>query len=171
MQTEDTIPQIKQRKSRKHEETPEIQKVAKLPVAANAFGRKYTIKKFSLGQIAQSLIYVGPLQFPVQQIADHDGELSKGQIVNIVLGALSQSGYAMIGLICVATSEPSEWIEEQDDAIGGLEVLTAVVEKNADFFSPENIKRAKGLFARLQAAIPALSGITSTPSSNTDTAL
>ena len=150
-------------------ETPEIHKVVNLPIVVSAFGRKYTIKKFSLGQIAQSLIYVGPLQYAIQQVTDHQGELSRGQVFTIVLGALSQSGYSMIGLISVATSEPSEWIEEQDDAIGGMDILTATIEKNADFFSKENIERLKAMGGRLQAAIPALSGITSIPSSNTDT--
>lgn len=147
----------------------EIQKVANLPVVVSAFGRKYTIKKFTLGQIAQAVVYVGPLQYAVQQIADHKGTLSRGQIASIVLASLSQSGYSIIGLISVATSEPSEWIEEQDDPIGAMEILTATVEKNADFFSQQNIARVKALLGRLQQAIPALSGITSTPSSSTDT--
>lgn len=141
----------------------EIQKVANLPVVVNAFGRKYTIKKFTLGQIAQAVIYVGPLQYAVQQIADHKGALSRGQIASIVLASLSQSGYSIIGLISVATSEPSEWIEEQDDPIGAMRILTATVEKNADFFSQENIEEIKAMGASWLQAIPALSGIISTP--------
>lgn len=171
METETQVQSApKQRKRRATKPaTPEIHKIANLPTVVSAFGRKYTIKKFSLGQIAQSLIYVGPLQYAIQQITDFKGELTRGQIVTIMLGALSQSGYSMIGLISVATSEPSEWIEEQDDAIGGMDILTATIENNADFFSKENIERLKGMGERLQAAIPALSGIMSIPSSSTDT--
>lgn len=172
--TTETKPAEKIHKTRKHKAQPtdgttELQKVANLPTVVNAFKRKYTIKKFTLGQIAQAVVYVGPLQYAVQQIADHKGALSRGQIASIVLAALSQSGYSMIGLISVATTEPAEWIEEQDDPIGAMEILTATVEKNADFFSQENIARVKTMFARLQQAIPALSGITSIPSSSTAT--
>ena len=176
MQTEETIPHVSQkpRKSKVHQATPELHKMANLPVVVQAFGREDAVKKFSLGQIAQSLAYVGTMQHVIKAIAEHieeKGGMSGADVANIALPALSQSTYAMIGLLCVATSEPPEWIEDQDDIFGGMEILTAVVEKNADFFSPENIKRAKGLFARLQAAIPALSGIKSTPSSITDTDL
>lgn len=141
----------------------EFQKVANLPDTVNAFGRKYKIQQFNIGQIAQALTYSGPLQYAVQQLADRGTGLSRGEIAGVVLAALSISGESMIGLVSVATSEPIEWIQEQKDALGAAEILTAVVERNADFFSPENIDRVKSLAERWQRAIPALSGLTSTP--------
>lgn len=142
----------------------EMQKIANLPVKASAFGKKYEIKRFNLIQIAQALTHITPLQYAIQEMANREGELSRGEIVSILLASLSISGESIISLVSIATTEPPEWIGEQDDPIGAMEVLTCVVEKNSDFFSQENMERAKGLLARLQQAIPALSGITSTPS-------
>lgn len=168
----DIIGKPRKRKAQEESAT-ELQKVANVPSVVDAFGKKYTIKKFTLGQIAQALGYVGPLQYLIKTIVAHveeHGRISNAQAIDLILPVLAQSTYSMIGLISVATGEPSEWIEEQDDTIGGIDILTTSVEKNADFFSPKNIERLKGMGGRLQAAIPALSGITSTPSSSTDTA-
>lgn len=148
----------------------ELQNVANLPVRVKAFGREYEIKKFSIQQLAQAMTYLGPLQYVVQELATPTLQpRSAGQIASVVVGALSISGESVIGLISVATSEPAEWIGAQDDELAALELLTATVEKNTHFFSPENIERYKVLFSRLQNAIPGLSGLTSTPSSNTAT--
>lgn len=142
----------------------EFQNIANLPIPVKAFGREYQIKKFTIFQLAQAMTYLGPLQYVVQEVADKYKELTTGQMVSVVVGALSISGESLIGLISIATSEPIEWIGAQDDELGALEVITAVVEKNTHFFSPENIERYKVLFGRLQQAIPVLSGLTSTPS-------
>lgn len=176
METETKTPVQNIRKPRKHkaDDGAELQKVSNVPAVVDAFGRQYTIKKFTLGQIAQALGYVGPLQYLIKSVVEHieqHGALSNAQAVTLILPVLAQSTYAMIGLISVATGEPSEWIEEQDDPIGGMDILTTSLEKNADFFSQKNMERLKAMGGRLQAAIPALSGITSTPSSSTDTAL
>jgi hypothetical protein len=141
----------------------EMQKLANLPAKANAFGRQYEIKRFSLYQIAQALTHITPLQYAVQELTNKGGQLTKGEIAAVLLASLSISGESIINLVSIATTEPVEWVGEQDDPIGAMEVLTAVVEKNSDFFSQENMDRVKGLLARLQQAIPALSGITSTP--------
>ena len=173
METETKTHKARPRKAKAaRDEQSEMQKMVNLPSVVHAFGRKYTVKKFTLGQIAQSLGYVGSLQHLITSIVSHieeHGGLSNAQAVNLILPVLAQSTYSMIGLLSVATGEPVEWIEEQDDPIGGIDILTTAVEKNASFFSPENIARLKAMGGRLQNAIPALSGITSTPSSNTDT--
>lgn len=140
----------------------EMGKLANLPVKASAFGREYEIKRFSLFQIAQSLTHIAPLQYAVQEITNKGGQLNRGEIAGILLASLSISGESIINIVSIATLEPIEWVGEQDDPIGAMEVLTCVVEKNSDFFSPESLARVKGLFERLQQAIPALSGITST---------
>ena len=168
MQTETEI-KPKPRASRKRQPKPqpaqetEIEKLVNLPVVVPAFGREYEIGRFSIFQLAQAMTYLGPLQYVVQEIADRRESLSQGQIASVIFGALSISGESMIGLVSVATSEPSEWIGEQKDEIGALRILTATLEKNAHFFSPENIEEYKALLGRLQQAIPALSGLTSTP--------
>jgi hypothetical protein len=108
------------------------------------------------------MTYLGPLQYLVQELTDKNQTPSPGQLAGLVIGALSISGESVIGLISIATSEPIEWIGAQDDELGALELLTATVEKNTHFFSRENIEKYKALAARLQRAIPALSGLTST---------
>lgn len=153
----------RKRVARNDQEASEMQKIANLPVKVKAFGQEYEVAKFSLVQIARALTHIGPLQYAVQQLADRGTQLSRGEIAGVILASLSISGESIIGLVSIATSEPVEWIEQQNDPIGAMEILTAVVEKNADFFSHENIERVKGLFGRLQQAIPALSGLTSTP--------
>jgi len=151
------------------DQASELQNLANIPVTVPAFGREYQISRFSIHQLAQAMTYLGPLQYVVQQFADRREGISQGEIVSIVLGALSISGESVIGLISVATTEPIEWIGAQKDELAALELLTATIEKNTHFFSQENIERYKALLGRLQAAIPALSGLTSTPSSSTDT--
>ena len=143
-------------KTKEHTQTV-LEEMVNAPIPVKAFGKTYEIKKFGLGQTARALEHIGPIKYVL-------GELIRPQadVVNILLTALQISGESMLGLISVATSEPVEWLEEQD-TMEGLEILTAVVEKNADFFSPQNIKRGKEIFARLQSKIPALGGATSTP--------
>jgi hypothetical protein len=143
-------------------EASEIQNVVNLPIPVKAFGQEWEIKKFSIGQIAQAMTYLGPLQYVVQELADKPQPLSSGQIASVVLAALSISGESIIGLLSVAISQPAEWIQAQDDELGALRLLTATVEKNTHFFSQENIAEYKELVGRLQQAIPALSGLTST---------
>jgi hypothetical protein len=147
------------------QEQSTLQELVNVPVTVKAFGKKYEIQKFNLGQTTRALEYIGTFRYAISALTRPDAD-----VVSILLGAIAVSGDTALGLISVATSEPVEWLETQD-TMEGLEVLTAVIEKNADFFSQENIQRVKGMFGRLQSKIPALGGDTSTPSSDTDTAL
>ncbi len=146
-------------------EASEIEKLANVPLPVKAFGREYGVKRLTLGQIAQSLAYVGTLQTVIKQVADEydkRGSLSNAQIGAIAVGSLANSTYSMIGLLSVVTTEPIEWLEEQDDIIGATDLLTAAIEKNAPLFSKNNLAHLKANMGRIQEAIPALSGLTST---------
>jgi hypothetical protein len=87
-------------------------------------------------------------------------------MMELAIRAISLSGDSVIGIIGVISKEPSEWVEEQDP-MDGLELLVCGVERNLDFFSEKNVKRATALFARLGAALP---GRGTTPSENSSSA-
>lgn len=135
-----------------------LQELVNAPAHVKAFGKSYEIRQFNLGQTAMALEYIGPLRYVFAELVKPGAD-----VVSIIFTALQFSGESALGLISVATEEPADWLKSQD-TMDGLEVLTAVIEKNADFFSPENITRVKGMFGRLQSKIPALGGATSTPS-------
>jgi|SRR5688572_7405755 len=145
-------------KTKETAEQSVLQELVNEPISVRAFGKTYEIKKFGLGQTARALEHLGILRYVFSELTKEGAD-----VTGILLAAIQNSGDTVIGLISVATSEPIEWLEDQD-TMEGLEILAAVIEKNADFFSPENIKRTKEMYGRLQSKIPALGGATSTPS-------
>jgi hypothetical protein len=148
-------------------EVGELQEMVNAPREVKAFGRTYQIKKFTLGPATQALQYIGPLGWVFERLMslpkDGKGNIAadSASMVRIAVEAVSVSGDSVMGLISVATQEPSEWLEGQD-LMEGLEIFAAVLEKNADFFSQENVEKFKALFGRLQHTILALGGATST---------
>lgn len=144
-----------------------LQDLVNAPTSVKAFGQTYQIKRFGLGQAARALQYIGPFGYLLKNIQalpkDENGKViaSAEEMMDLAVTAIAISGDSVIGLISVAISEPVEWLEDKDP-MDGLEVLAAALEKNMDFFSQANIERARRLFGRLTAAIPALGGDTST---------
>lgn len=148
--------------------------IVNFPVPVSAFGKTYQIRRFTLGPAFRALEYVGPFGFLIKNIMalpkDAEGKItaSKDEMIELAVTAISISGPSAIGLISVATNEPVEWLEDKD-TFEGVEVLAAVLEKNLDFFSPENIERVTKMFGGLQRAVHAFGGNTSTILSETDT--
>lgn len=145
------------------EQSTTEEEVLNTPVIVEAFGRKYEIQRFSVGQMLRALPYISPIGYLLISSQQADN-------ATIVARLLVAGGEPAAGLVSVAISEPVEWIEEQNDPIGALELLTATVEKNARyFFEPKNVERIKAAFGRLQSLSRKHGGVISTPSSDTDT--
>lgn len=144
-----------------------LQELVNSASTVHAFGRSYEIKKFGLGQACRAVQYIGPLGYLFQRLMafprDKKGNIKAGSpdMAQLAIEAISISGESILGLISVATCEPIEWLDDKD-LMEGLDVLVAVIEKNADFFSPESIKRLTDVFGRLQHKIPLPGGDTST---------
>jgi len=129
------------------------------PVLVEAFGRKYQIRRFNVGQLLRAAPYLSPLSYVL--ISAVENKVDTGTLVARILAT---AGEPVVGLVSVAISEPAEWIEEQDDSIGALELLTATVEKNARyFFDSANAERIKAAFARLQSITQTHGGAISIP--------
>ena len=122
-----------------------VEEVINDPVRVKAFGKEYEVRRFNVGQLIRAMPYIAPISYI----------LVNGQGVDnatMVARMLTAAGEPALGLLSVAISEPIEWIEEQDDPIGALELLTAVIEKSARyFFEPANVERVKAAFGRLQS--------------------
>lgn len=138
-------------------ESTTVEQVVNYPATVKAFGREYKIARYSVGQLLRALPYISPLSYVLMTGQQLDA-------ATVVSRILSTVGEPALGLVSVAISEPTEWIEEQDDPIGALELLTAVVEKNVSyFFEPENVERIKAAFSRLQSLSQKHGGAISTP--------
>lgn len=148
--------------------------IANIPVPVPAFGKTYQIKRFTLGPAFRALEYVGPFGYLLRTILalprgeDGNFKIDGDRMIDLAVTAISISGPSALGLISVATNEPPEWLEDKDP-LEGLDILAAVLEKNLDFFSPENIEKVTKVLGRLQRAALAYGGSTSTTSSPTDT--
>ncbi len=138
----------------------QTEEVVNIPQIVNAFGRSYEIKRFSLYQFACSLNYITPLSALLQGfMRSQTTPEDRSEWIPAIVGALSVSGDSMMGLISVATYEPLGWLQEGDkDPFEGIELLSVIVERNLDFFSPEKIAKLKGIAARLTPKINALYG-------------
>ena len=153
----------------------QMTEIVNLPVEVRAFGKTYHIKRFTLGPATRALEFVGPFGYLLKTILafprDANGKVTatSDQLTELAITAVSISGPSALGLIAVATNEPVEWLEDKDP-FEGFAILAAVLEKNLDFFSPENIERVTKMFAGLQRAILSSGGSTATISSSTATA-
>lgn len=152
------------------------EEIVNAPAIVKAFGREYAIKRFSMAQVFRSVEHVAPfsyvlkqiLMLPRQEITLPDGKkqqqilITDQQKMEFAITALSISGPSALGLISVATNEPIEWLEMDDkNPLDGLRVLAAVLEKNLDFFTPENIDEVTRMVGGLTRAVVAFSGSTS----------
>jgi hypothetical protein len=148
--------------------------IANTPVPVPAFGKTYQIKRFTLGPAFRALEYVGPFGYLLRTILalprgeDGNFKIDQDRMIDLAVTAISISGPSALGLISVATNEPPEWLEDKDP-LEGLDILAAILEKNLDFFSPENIEKVTKVLGRLQRAALAYGGSTSTTSLPTDT--
>jgi hypothetical protein len=147
----------------------ESEEIVNTPIPVKAFGKTYQIKRFTLGPAFRALEYVGPFGYLLRTVLalprDSEGKLAIGQdeLIDLAVTAISISGPSVLGLISVATNEPPEWLEDKD-VFEGVDVLAAVLEKNLDFFSPENIEKVTKVLGGLQRSILAYGGSTSTTS-------
>lgn len=139
------------------EESTTAAEIVNHPTRIKAFGKEYEIKRLNTGQLIRALPHIAPLGYLLRSAAD------KPDPTEMLVSAMHLAGEPALGLLSVAISEPVEWIEEQDDPIGGFELLAAVVEKSAAyFFDPENAARLKVAFDRLQSTIQKHGGAIST---------
>lgn len=145
------------------------------PTIVKAFGREYAIKRFSMAQVFSSVEFIAPFGFVLQSILalpreeyrDANGKVQHRLVVTdeqkaqFAVTALSISGPSCLGLISVATNEPIEWLQMGDkDPFDGLEILSEVLGRNLDFFTPENMAKVNRLIERLTGAVVAFSGKT-----------
>jgi hypothetical protein len=156
----------------------ETEQMSNPPRLVSAFGKAYEIRRFSMAQVFDSVEFVAPFGFVLQNIMalpkekyidEKDGKekvrvvATPEQMTQFAVTALSISGPSALGLISVATGEPVEWLRMPDkNPFDGLEILSAVLEKNLDFFTPENIGKLTKLLNGLSSATLAFSGKTST---------
>lgn len=151
------------------QEQAQTAEIVNAPKIVKAFGREYAIRRFTLGPAFRAAEFVGPFGFLFKTVMkwprDDKGQFiaTEDQMVELAVTAVSISGPSAIGLISVATNEPIEWLEDKDP-FDGLEVLSAVLEKNLDFFTPANIEKVTRMFGGLQRAILNYGGSTSTTS-------
>lgn len=163
--TETSPAQVRQAEQQRSES----EEIVNAPVIVKAFGREYEIKRFTLGPAFRALEYVGPFGYLLRTVMalprDAEGKIAVGQneMIDLAVTAISISGPSALGLISVATNEPPEWLEDKD-VFEGVDVLAAVLEKNLDFFSPENIEKVTKVLGGLQRSILAYGGNTSTTS-------
>jgi hypothetical protein len=151
------------------QQPPQLHAIVNLPETVPAFGRKYLIGKFNLGQMAQALEYSGYIGVLIVQAMKLGGAPSHEDLISFVTQGVGVASPAFIPIISIATKEPIQWIEEQDDHFGALEIFAKVVQKNRDFFTPENVARVKQIFAGLLPETLTSGGASSTTSSTTDT--
>lgn len=136
-------------------EESQLKEALNEPETVKAFGREYQISKFTMGPLIRALPYLAPLGYILRSATLSD-------VTEALVTALHVGGEPAIGLISVATSEPVEWFEDKDP-IDGLELLSVIIDKNADyFFEPANVARVKAAFARLQSTIQRHGGAIST---------
>lgn len=151
----------------------ELKELVNAPELVQAFGRTYEIKRFTLGPLTQAFEYVGPLGYVLKRLlalpkdADGKPQLAPDDALDLAIMAISISGPSVMGLISVATREPTQWLDEQEP-LDGLAIFAKVVEKNLDFFTPAYIDKLKGIFGGLMQQIPTLGGEPSASLSATD---
>jgi hypothetical protein len=138
---------MSKRKPTQQSELSEVANIADAPIAA--FGRKYKIAKFNLRQLAQAMEYAGYIGVLIIQAMKLKKDAGVEEVIGFVTQGIGVSSPAFIPIISIATGEPVEWLEEQDDALGALEIFVKVVEKNRDFFTQENIEKVKRMFGAL----------------------
>lgn len=142
-------------------EQPELQQVSNQPEMVKAFGKTYRIARFTIGQLGEALEYAPYITAAVaeaQKLFEGGRQPSQGDLIRVVGNAIAISGPAFMGLLTIATREPVEFIEEQEDSIVGLELFAKVVEKNLDFFTPENRERLSKAFGGLLKQINPVGG-------------
>lgn len=122
--------------------------IVNYPKKVSAFGREYRVQRFSIGQMLRAGEHIAPLGYLMRSV-------SKSDATDLLVNALALAGQPALGLLSVATEEPIEWFDDpQKDPIEGLELLTAIVEANVNyFFDSANLERLKNVFARLGRAI------------------
>ena len=145
----------------------ELKELVNAPELVQAFGRSYEIKKFTLGPMTQAFEYVGPLSYLLGRLASlpqQNGKVdpSSAEWSRLLAEAITISGPSVFGLISVATKEPPEWLEDQDP-MDGLRIFAKVVEKNLDFFSPDNLSQFVELVSGLAQKTQQLGGGPSIP--------
>lgn len=133
----------------------DAQQIVNEPVIVHAFGREYSIGKFTMGPLIRAAHHIAPLGYLLRSA-------TKADITDLLVTSLSIAGEPALGLISVATSEPLEWLEMQDP-LEGAEILMTVIERNADyFFDPKNLAKMADLRARLECVIQKHGGSIST---------
>ena len=117
-------------------------KVVNFPRRVTAFGKEYEVKELTLGPMIRALPHIAPLGYLLRSV-------TKADATDLLVNALALAGEPAMGIIGVVTEEPPEWLEDKDP-VEAIELLTAIVEVNADyFFDSARLERLKNAFARL----------------------
>lgn len=145
-----------------------VEDLLNTPETVEAFGKKYVIKRFSVGQLTRAAEHLAPLGYLVRSaMATMNSPEQAGELI---AQTLSVAGPPALGLLSVATEEPIEWLEEQDP-IEALELLSFTVARNARyFFVPANRDRLIAAVQRIKTAMQTASGKSATSSLPVDTA-
>lgn len=142
--------------------------IVNFPKKVQAFGKEYEVKRLTLGPLIRALPHIAPLGYLMRSVTQADA-------TDLLVNALALGGEPALGLLSVITEEPVEWLEDKDP-VEGLELLTAHVEANVNyFFDSANRERITSAFTRLGKVIEdnapkAISGVSSTSSSVGDMA-
>ena len=85
-----------------------------------------------------------------------------GAVGMLVVDLLAEHGEDLYAAIGIAIDKPAAWVADTDDMGGLIELATAIVAVNGDFFARQVVPRLGGLPTQLRS----LTGIGRTPSTS-----
>lgn len=89
----------------------------------------YCIKPFKLGQIPKVLKAINPIVGVFAGLAQKNTNM-----LEVITSILAEGGDNILDLIVLATNSPAEFVKNEMELDEGIELLTAVIEVNSDFF-------------------------------------
>ena len=107
----------------------------------------YCIKPFKLGELPKVLKAINPIVGVFAGLAQKNANM-----LEVVTGILSEGGDNILQLMAIATKQPQEFIDELD-LDEGIEVLTAVIEVNSDFFFKKALPKMTEMIQKLNGQI------------------
>lgn len=119
-----------------------------------------TIKPIKFGQLPQASRLLLPLSKQITAAFKGTGELTLAETAGLLVELMADGGEDLLTALSFFIGKPREWFDtlENDE---GLEILNAVFEVNADFFS----RRVLPMFAPAAPAAPPTGAMSSESSS------
>lgn len=136
------------------------------PAIATFRGESVQVCPLVLGKWPAFLRHLKPM---LPQLAGALGALDAGQdgaVGMLVVDLIAEHGDALYEAVALAIDKPVAFVRDTDDIGGLIEVVTAMVAVNADFFARQVAPRLAGLPAQLRT----LTGTGRTPSTSSQTA-